>query len=166
MKDITMADVMVWLAVSVLGVAAVVGGCEPAHAVVGLEEVVCVHEPMLRQLEADYELPPGILVTIARAESSCRADAVGEGGERGLMQVSEEAWTRFSQVSWSAATTLPEQNARVAAVYLKLRRSNDPRALVAWYNAGVREWEGLNPRWSVHHPNRVYRRVYVTGRLE
>ena len=39
---------------------------------------------------AQYNIPPIILASFAMQESSCRADAVGGGGEQGLMQISGE----------------------------------------------------------------------------
>jgi len=39
---------------------------------------------------AQYNIPPIILASFAMQESSCRADAVGGGGEQGLMQISTE----------------------------------------------------------------------------
>ena len=37
---------------------------------------------------AQYDIPPIILASFAMQESSCKADAVGGGGEQGLMQIS------------------------------------------------------------------------------
>ena len=122
----------------------------------------CAYAPQIREAAGQAGLPPEVVVLIAQAESSCRAGITGPGGARGLFQFEERTWTRDSPRPWAQAYE-PKANIEAAVAYLKARGSTDARSLVAWHNAGVRDWRKLNPKWSLHHPNTLYRYVYTHG---
>lgn len=103
-----------------------------------------------------------LMVRIIAAESSGRADATGEGGERGLMQIGRATWERFSAYPWSDAYDA-EKNVQVGRMiieHIAMRYGDDatPARIVFTYNTG-RYARGKLPAWTKAHPNLIYREV-------
>lgn len=67
---------------------------------------------------AELGLPPILIASIAMQESSCRADAIGGGGELGLMQITKE------KCQQGVDCRDPDFNIRTGAQYLKGRLDN------------------------------------------
>ncbi len=109
---------------------------------------------------AKYALPQGLMSALIAAESSCRADITGPGGARGLFQFEESTWRRYSKRPWQDAYD-PQASIEAAINYhLELIGDNSIKNHVAWHNAGVKNWEKLSPKWSINHPNKIYRGIY------
>ena len=118
----------------------------------------CPYASEITQAASAAGLPADTLVAIARAESSCNPRATN-GTERGLFQFSEATWARYGTGPFSSAFD-PHLNIKAAIKYLSKADKFDPRNLVSFHNAGVRDWRRLNPKWSINHPNRIYRAIY------
>jgi soluble lytic murein transglycosylase-like protein len=107
-------------------------------------------------------LPPGIVHSVARAESAYRPNAVSPKGAIGLMQLMPA-----TAASLNADPNNPEQNAEAGAQYLRQlleRYDGDPHQVskaVAAYNAGpaaVDKYNGVPPyRETIQYVNRVLR---------
>ena len=105
-------------------------------------------------------LPPTIVVAIMMAESSCDSKKVDETGKaRGLFQFEKETWERFSSLPFAKAFD-PHENIKTAIKYLKAAKTIDPKGLASWHNAGTKRWWKLAKKWSVNHPNKIYRKIY------
>ncbi len=124
-------------------------GCEPAFALTG---------PELDQL----------VPKIIMAESSGNPDAVGPGGERGLMQISWNTWKRFSMYDFDFAFD-PEKNVQIGRrelenineMYLRFGGFQPSAArLLYTYNTGRLCFKKHLPRWTKHHPNKIYREIF------
>lgn len=119
----------------------------------------CAYETEIRAEARRRGVNPEVAVAIAEAESSCRPDAIGPDGEIGLFQLGESARRGLSV----SEARRPEPNIRAGVAHLAENRvagEQDARNYFSWHNAGVREWRRLEARWSIHHPNRIYRAWY------
>ena len=99
----------------------------------------------------EYNLYPGMIAAVIRAETSFRPDAESSGGARGLMQLTPEtaAWIADQLQDKDYSFDLmfdPESNIRYGSWYLRYLRkvfSGDPVCIIAAYHAGqgtVQSW--------------------------
>jgi len=105
-------------------------------------------------------LPPGIVRSVAKAESGYRVDAVSPKGAIGLMQLMPA-----TAAALNADPHDPAQNVEAGARYLRdllLKYENDPHQVskaLAAYNAGpgaVDKYKGVPPyRETIQYVNRV-----------
>jgi len=80
-----------------------------------------------------YEIPPILLASFAMQESACNPNAVGEGGEQGLMQISMDKCGQLSE----QACRDPDYNIGTAAHYFMQtlqQIDNNVFAAVGMYN--------------------------------
>jgi len=107
----------------------------------------------------DTGIPPEVIHAIMKAESGGNAMAVGRDGERGAFQFTEKTWKALTDEPFSEAFNI-KKSARIAVKNLLQAKTTDPKRLIAYHNAGTTRWETLNKRWTVNHPNRIYREIY------
>jgi len=120
----------------------------------------CPYAETIKTEARKANLPPETIVLIVLAESSCNPNAHNKGeNARGLFQFSQRTWESVSTLPFSQAWN-PQANIEAGIAHLKLANTTNPKNLVAWHNAGVKDWTKLNPKWSVNHPNKIYRRIY------
>jgi len=111
---------------------------------------------------------PALVQTIIQAESSGRAHVAGDGGKaRGLMQIQRATWERYSTESWDRAFD-PATNRAVGERIVRdiIRRQGaaaTPARVVFEYNTGRRP-KAVLPAWTLNHPNRIYRTVFLAER--
>lgn len=96
-------------------------------------------------------ITPDVVAAVIRAESSGRSEAVGAGGERGLMQLHQPAWEDVRAAVPSLAGYDYDQyafdkdvNRQFGTAYLNLTRARLPAAyqeslphVLAGYNFGI-----------------------------
>lgn len=120
----------------------------------------CAYDAEVTTAAKKAKLPSKVVVAIMKAESSCNPLAVDETGKaRGLFQIEEDTWKRFSDLPFSKAFD-PHENIKVAIKYLKAAKSKKPKVLASWHNAGTRRWWKLAKKWTTKHPNKIYRKIY------
>ena len=96
----------------------------------------------IAEAAATYDLPPELIASIIRAESSFRRGAIGPKGEIGLMQLmpSTAAWLAVKMESPGLEKKLdnPRINITFGAFYMRmmLDRFGDLRTALIAYNAG------------------------------
>ena len=115
---------------------------------------------------------------IIMAESSGDADAIGDNGKaRGLMQIQEATWKRYSSFPWADAFN-PEKNVQVGRkiledinntyqyhcsgspfIYACESYEADAAHIIYSYNTG-RYCYGPLPLWTKNHPNKIYREIF------
>ncbi len=102
---------------------------------------------LFRELERRFQLPPGLVGAVARAESGLNPRAVSPAGALGLMQLlPSTAWALGVEDPFD-----PVQNAEAGARYLRQlleRFHGDVRLALAAYNAGpgaVERYGGIPP---------------------
>ncbi len=108
-----------------------------------------------------------IVNIIIQAESSRNPLAVGDNGKsRGLMQISEGTWHRFAGYEdWDNAFN-PKRNVAVGTKIVKsIINQYQGKATISkvifTYNSGIYIKHSLPAKWSVRHPNKIYRQVYL-----
>jgi len=117
-------------------------------------------QELVTQAAVHAGLPPAIVHSVARAESSYRQDAVSPKGAIGLMQLMPG-----TAAALNADPKDPAQNAEAGARYLRdllQKYENDPHQVskaVAAYNAGpaaVDKYDGIPPyAETIQYVNRV-----------
>lgn len=112
---------------------------------------------------------PVLMDKIIAAESSGRANAIGDNGKaRGLCQIQKATWQRFSVAPWDKAFDPATNRAVGERIVRDLEKRYGPRAtealIVYSYNTGrfVKSGQSL-PAWTKKHPNRVYREIFRKG---
>lgn len=112
------------------------------------------YDPLVRQAAERHGVPPELIKAVIWRESRFHPDKVGTHGERGLMQITENAaadWARAEKIETFLPTDLfdPKVNIEVGSWYLKRAldhwstRDNAVPFALAEYNAGrtrVRRW--------------------------
>lgn len=112
------------------------------------------YDPLIRQASQRQGVPPELIKAVIWRESRFHPDKVGNHGERGLMQITENAaadWARSEKIETFLPTDLfdPKVNIEVGTWYLKRAlehwgtRDNAVPFALAEYNAGrtrVRRW--------------------------
>lgn len=114
---------------------------------------------------------------IVMAESSGNPNAQGDGGKsRGLMQLTQGTWEMNTTAPWSRAfepalnRQIGEKEIRRIVNIYRSRGIEPSAAHVAWtYNTGSfikrsiprTDRHGKPHPWTVSHPNRIYRSIYL-----
>jgi len=112
------------------------------------------YDPLIRQASQRHGVPPELIKAVIWRESRFHPDKVGNHGERGLMQITENAaadWTKVEKIETFLPTDLfdPKVNIEAGTWYLKralehwAARDNAVPFALAEYNAGrtrVRRW--------------------------
>lgn len=109
---------------------------------------------------------PSIINTIIQAESSGRPYVIGDGGHaRGLMQIQESVWRRYTKASFDLAFDADWNRKIVEAHVRHIIKRYGPRAsralVIYTYNTG-RFCSGELPGWTKRHPNKIYRNVFLS----
>lgn len=107
-----------------------------------------------------------LVLKIIQAESSGNPNAIGENGERGLMQIEKSTWMEYSDYGWNEAFD-PAKNVQVGRhiledineVYTQSKCVSIAR-IVYTYNTGIFCFRKHLPRWTKNHPNRIYREIF------
>lgn len=103
---------------------------------------------------------------IIMAESSGNPLAVGDNGaSRGLMQISKGKWQTYTKESWERAFNA-EINKQVGTSILRdiIRKYGTKATLskvIFTYNSGIYIKHSLPAKWSIYHPNKIYRSLYL-----
>ena len=104
-------------------------------------------------------IPPHLAYNIVQAESSGFPFAVGKNGERGLFQFTKPTWIALTNKPfWKAF--IPSDNIQIAMLNFKDADTSDPKSLASYHNAGTKDWKKLNKKWTINHPNKIYRDIY------
>ena len=126
------ASILYWLAVTMFIAALVAAWAGAVHAL--------TYRELAQQIEAEYNLPTGLLVGICEIESSWRPWAVGTRGEIGLCQLMPTTLTMLCPKCDPTILTNPYDNLHWAARYLTWLRlhlkTDEPLILAAAYNGG------------------------------
>lgn len=125
------------------------------------EAKACSYDSLIKQEAVKHGLPADALIDLAMAESSCNPKAIGDNGTAyGLFQITKSTWTRYTHEPFINALN-PERNIAITMKHLdnSLFKS-DYRNIFSYHNANVKDWHTLNPKWSINHPNRIYRAWY------
>ena len=123
--------------------------------------------PAIRHEARKHRVNEEIAVAIAQAESICRAQAIGASGERGLYQFDVATWSRLMPGQSYNQAFEPELNIRAGIRHLAENRAlgeQDVRNYVSYHNSGKRHFTDVSARYRLHHPNRIYARIYRDGR--
>lgn len=109
----------------------------------------------------------GLTYLIIQAESSGDRLAVGPSGERGLMQIQKKVWTQLSDYPWSDAF-ISAKNVQVGRALIELINEEYGNKatlarIVYTYNTGKWCRSKHLPRWTQHHPNKIYRQILTEG---
>jgi len=126
--------------------------------------------PLFDRAAEEYDVPVGILIEQARAESSFNPHAVGNGGKaRGLGQFWEATWGDHGEGPWDNAF-IPEYATAAMGRYLSwlratLHHSSWTLALIA-YNWGIgnvlrwlRQGQPIPPSRSMDYARRILERA-------
>jgi soluble lytic murein transglycosylase-like protein len=109
---------------------------------------------------------PSLIDAIIQAESSGRPTAIGDHGRaRGLMQIQECVWQKYTRASFDRAFDA-DMNRKVGESHVRhIIKRYGPRAsralVIYTYNTG-RFCKGALPSWTKHHPNMIYRSIFLS----
>lgn len=140
----------------------------------------CQWDTYITEQAEQYGVPWRVAIAICHAESSGNPDCIGKDGEVGLFQFTKKRWidaggqesysqiiertptsTGYTIVSFPEIAKNPHQNICLAIRELsKCGKNRDPRVYAAWWNAGRMDYWSLSKKWSVNHPNKIYRAIY------
>lgn len=107
-----------------------------------------------------------IVNTICLAESSNNPLAVGDHGKsRGLMQIKEATWKRYTKESWDKAFN-PKSNRAIGTLIVKdiIKQYGDKATIskvIFSYNSGIIVKKSMPTKWTIKHPNKVYRKTHI-----
>ena len=113
------------LSIAILVLGSLFMCCDPAHASPLTEArqavaALCPNRmelaPAFAKAAKRYDIPPALLVAVARNESNCNPSAVGKGGEVGLMQL--RPGTRAAGNVSMARLSVPAVNISLGARHL------------------------------------------------
>lgn len=109
---------------------------------------------------------PSLINTIIQAESSGRPDLVGDHGRSiGLMQLQKSVWQRYTRLSFDRAFDADLNRkigeAHVRHIIKQYGRRASCALVIYTYNTG-RFCGGALPSWTKHHPNNIYRGIFVS----
>lgn len=107
-----------------------------------------------------------VVNTIIMAESSNNPLAVGDHGKsRGLMQIKEGTWKQYTKLSYDQAFDRKTNRAIGTSIVKDIIKKYGNKVTVSkvlfTYNSGIYVKKSIPAKWSIRHPNKVYRQAYL-----